>query len=254
MLFSEAPFLDRFAAARGAGFRVVEAHFPYEVPVDALVATLDATGLGLDLFNVPAGDFAAGERGVAALPDRVDEFRAGVGRAVAYAEALGTRKLTCLAGLRQQGVSWDAQYECLVENLGWAAATVAAHGITLHVEQLCQAEVPGFVIDTLGVAERVLDDVDAANLLLQFDIYHVQRAQGDVASQLRRLIGRIGHVQVADSPGRGEPGTGELNVGFLFAELDRLGYEGRVGLEYRPTRPTIESLSWIDAHGWSRDA
>jgi hydroxypyruvate isomerase len=253
LLFAEVAFLDRFAAAREAGFGIVEAQFPYEVPADALAARLRATGLALETFNVPGGDIAAGERGLTALPDRVEEFRAGVARGVDYAQAVGTRKLNCLAGIRQPGVAWETQYACLIDNLGWAASRVADHGITLHIEQVCQADVPGFLIDTLAVAERVLDDVGSENLLLQFDIYHVQRAQGDVASQIRRLIRRIGHVQVADSPGRGEPGTGELNIAFLLAELDRLGYDGRVGLEYRPTRPTLESLSWIEASGWSRD-
>lgn len=254
MLFPDLPLHERFAAARGAGFRVVEAQFPYEIAPDAVAATLEATGLTLDLFNLPAGDFAAGERGLASLPDRVDEFRASVERAAAYAATVGTTKLTCLAGNRQPGVSRDTQFACLVENLTWAARALAGRGITLHIETLCPPEAPDFLLHTLGAAEEVLDAVGDPNLRLQFDLYHVQRAQGDVTSQLRRLIARVGHVQVADSPGRGEPGTGELNVDFLFAELDRLGYDGRVGLEYRPTRPTIESLAWIEERGWSRDA
>jgi hydroxypyruvate isomerase len=252
MLFGEVPFLDRFEAAAAAGFRAVEVQFPYDLDVEALVRRLSATGLRLDMFNLPAGDFAAGERGLASLATRSDEFRGGVDTAIAYARATGTTRLNCLVGLRDESASWEAQEACLVDNLRWAVERLGDHGIALTLEQLCPQEAPGFFLSSLDVAERVLDDV-GGGLRLQFDVYHVQRAHGDVTAHLRRLFARIGHVQIADSPGRGEPGTGELHFPFILGELDRLGYPGRVGLEYRPTGPTTETLSWIEAQEWRRD-
>ncbi len=253
LLFGEVPFPERFSAAAACGFRSVEFLFPYDYQPAEIAGHLAAHDLVLDLFNLPAGDFAAGERGTAVFPARRTEFRAGVQEAVRYAAVLGTRKLNCLVGLRDPDDAPERQYDCLVENLAWAAAQVGAAGRTLHVEQLNPIETPGFLLDSLAVAERLLDDVASPHLRLQFDVYHVQRTQGDVVTALRRLAGRIGHVQIADSPERHEPGTGELNFGFILGELDRLGYRGRVGLEYRPTGPTPETLDWVTAHGWRID-
>jgi hydroxypyruvate isomerase len=251
-LFNELAFDQRFAAAAEAGFDSVECMFPYELGAERLTELLDRHGLRLDVFNLPAGDFAAGERGVAVASDRVAEFRDGVTTAVDLAGTLGTTKLNCLVGLRDPGADWDAQYACLVDNLAWAASRIADRGLTLHIEPLCQAEVPGFFLDSVALGERILDDVASPALRLQFDVYHVQRGQGDVVSTLRRTFDRIGHVQVADSPGRGAPGTGELNYNYIFAELDTLGYDGRVGLEYRPGVSTVDSLGWLVDNGWHR--
>jgi hydroxypyruvate isomerase len=249
-LFNEVGFDQRFAAAADAGFDTVECMFPYELTAETTADLLQRHGLRLDLFNLPAGDFASGERGVAALPDRIDEFRTGVGTALDYAERVGTTKLNCLVGLRDRAVDWDVQYSCLVDNLRWAVGRLGTRGVTLHVEPLCAAEVPGFFLDTVPLAERILTEVGSPDLKLQFDAYHVQRGQGDVVTALRRTFDQLGHVQVADSPERGAPGTGELNFNFVFAELDRLGYQGQVGLEYRPGGDTQASLAWLIANGW----
>ncbi len=251
-LFNEVPFEQRFQAAAEAGFETVECMFPYDLGAEATAELLRRHHLRMDLFNLPAGDFAAGERGVAVFGDRVDEFRDGVASALRMAERLETSKLNCLVGLRDLATDEGTQYQCLLDNLGWAASQVGPRGITLHIEPLCAAEVPGFYLDSVALAERVIDDVGSPDLKLQFDVFHVQRGQGDVVATLRRTIDRIGHVQVADSPDRGAPGTGELNFNYIFAELDRLGYAGRVGLEYRPGGPTGESLTWLIANGWHR--
>lgn len=249
-LFTESAFLERFAAAAAAGFDTVEVGFPYEYEPQALSDVLGRHGLRLDLFNLPAGDFAAGERGTAVDPARRAEFQAGVETALGYAAALGTRKVNCLVGKRDSSVPWEDQYRTMIDNLTWAATRTGAAGVTLHVEQLCAAEAPAFFLDSIDLVERVVDEVASPHLRIQFDVYHVQRGHGDVVSVLRRLIDRVGHVQIADSPGRGEPGSGELNYDYILGELDRLGYTGVVGLEYRPTRPTRESLEWLEANGW----
>jgi hydroxypyruvate isomerase len=249
-LFNEIPFEQRFEAAADAGFESVECMFPYDLGAERTAELLGRHHLRMDLFNLPAGDFAAGERGVAVFPDRVAEFRDGVARALDMAAHLGTSKLNCLVGLRDAASGEDEQYRCLVDNLTWAAEEIGARGVTLHIEPLCAAEVPGFFLDSVALAERILDDVASPHLKLQFDVFHVQRGRGDVVASLRASIDRIGHVQVADSPDRGAPGSGELNFNYVFAELDRLGYAGRVGLEYRPGGSTAESLTWLISNGW----
>jgi hydroxypyruvate isomerase len=252
-LFNEVPFPERFEAAANAGFDAVEFMFPYEHIEKQLGDLLERHGLGLDTFNLPAGDFAAGERGMAVFPGRRGEFKAGVETALRYAAALGTSKLNCLVGLRDPSLTWDEQYQCLVENLRWAADRIGREGVTLQIEPLSPPEVPNFFLDSVGLAERILEEIGSPDLRIQFDVYHVQRAQGDVVTALRRTIDLLGHVQVADSPGRGEPGSGELNFNYILTELDRLGYEGYVGLEYRPTQSTVESLNWLEGNGWHGD-
>ena len=247
--FNEVPFLERFGAAAALGFRAVEFMFPYEYAVDELDARLRDSGLVLDLFNLPAGDFAGGERGTAVFPARQTEFRTGVESALQYSTALGTTKLNCLVGLRDSALPWREQYDCLVRNLKWSAARVGAVGASLHIEQLNPIETPGFFLDSLALAERLVNEVGSPHLRLQFDVYHVQRTQGDVLTALHRLVDRVGHVQIADSPGRHEPGTGELHYPNILAELDRLGYRGRVGLEYKPSQTTAESLAWVREYG-----
>jgi len=246
MLFTEHPFLERFAAASRAGFEHVEFLFPYEHPAEAVRAALQDAGLEQALFNLPAGDWEAGERGIAAHPDRVEEFRAGVDRALEYAEALDCPRLNCLAGLRLDGTEDAAQWDALAANVGYAAERLAEHGRVLLVEPVNDKDVAGFFLPTTSDAIRLLDTVDHPNVRLQFDVYHVQRMEGDVTARLRALFSRNGHVQVADNPGRHQPGTGELNFAFLFDELDRLGYDGVVGLEYVPEPDTAGSLAWRD--------
>jgi len=246
MLFTEHPFLERFGAAAEAGFTQVEFLFPYDHPARDVRAALDDAGLELVLFNLPAGDWPAGERGLAALPDRVEEFRAGVEQALEYAAVLESPRLNCLAGLQQDGVGRDAQWRTLVENVRHAGDRVAAAGRTLLVEPVNDKDVEGFFLPTTTEAIALLDEVGDERIRLQFDIFHVQRVEGDVTPRLRALLDRIDHVQLADNPGRHQPGTGELNFDFLFDELDRLGYAGSVGLEYVPEPDTETSLAWYE--------
>lgn len=253
MLWTDVPFLDRFGRARAAGFTTVEYLFPYDHDTSALRAALDAHALRQDLFNLPAGDFAAGERGMAVDPARVEEFRRGVETALEVAEVLDPPKLNCLVGRRPAGVA-DAEMEaCLVENLRWAAERVGAAGRRLVIEPLNPVDAPGFALTSFAVARRIVEAVGSPHLGLQVDLYHLQRIQGEVIPTLRALAPIIGHVQVADPPRRGQPGTGELNYGTILAVLDEIGYAGRIGLEYAPIGDTDASLGWIEALGYRRD-
>jgi hydroxypyruvate isomerase len=245
MLFTEAPFLDRFALAAHAGFAAVECQFPYEAPAPEIRARLDAHGLRMVLHNLPAGDWAGGERGLAGLPGREDEFRAGVARAIDYAQALGVPQLNCLAGIAPPGADAALVRRTLVGNLRFAASRLADAGLRLLVEPINRFDIPGFIVNRSAQALALLDEVGAANAFLQYDVYHAQRMEGELAATLRAQLARIGHVQVADNPGRHEPGTGEIRFAFLFEELDRLGYAGWVGCEYRPRTTTEASLGWL---------
>ncbi len=245
-LWTELPFPDRFAAAREAGFDRVEYMFPYPYPAADLRSRLDDAALEQVLFNLPAGDWSAGDRGIASDPARVDEFRAGVDQAVAYAEALAVSQCNCLAGLRLDGVDPARQWSTLVENVRYAAQRLGVAGRRLLVEPVNTFDVPGFLLPTPEDALRLLDDVGDGEVLLQFDAYHVHRMGGDPVASLEALLGRVGHVQIADDPGRHQPGTGEIDFAALFALLDRAGYAGSVGLEYVPSPDTAGSLSWLE--------
>ncbi len=247
LLFDDAPFLDRFERAARAGFAAVEFQLPYAHPAAAIRERLAATGLACVLHNLPAGDWDAGERGIACLPGREAEFRAGVAQAIDYAQALGVPQLNCLAGLAPEGADPARLHACFVDNLRFAADALRAAGLGLLIEPINSHDMPGFFLNRSAQALAILDEVGAANLRLQYDCYHAQRMEGELAGTLRRHLARIGHVQVADNPGRHEPGSGEIAYGFLFAELDRLGYAGWVGCEYRPRGRTEEGLGWRDA-------
>ncbi len=247
MLFNEVEFLDRFAAAARAGFRGVEYLFPYDYPAEELKRRLDDNGLTQVLFNLPAGDWAAGERGIACHPDRVEEFREGVERAIAYARVLGNTQVNCLAGIKPEGVSDDQARATLVDNLRYAADKLAAAGILLIAEPINTRDIPGFFLNRTEQALALFDEVDSDNLKLQYDIYHMQIMEGDLAPTIETHLARIAHVQIADNPGRHEPGSGEIHYPFLFAHLDRLGYEGWVSAEYKPAGRTEEGLGWLDA-------
>lgn len=249
MLFTDLPFADRFAAAKAAGFTHVEFLFPYEHEPGRLAGLLQDNGLTQALFNLPAGDWAAGDRGIAAHPGRVDEFRVGIPKAVAYAKALGTPRLNCLAGKLLPGVSEAEQRACLVENLRFAADALAGHGLKLLVEFINRFDIPGFFLHRTDQTLAVIDEAGRDNIFLQYDIYHAQRSEGELAATIRAHIARIDHMQLADNPGRHEPGTGEINYPFLFAEIDRLGYPGVIGLEYVPAADTTASLAWIGQFG-----
>jgi hydroxypyruvate isomerase len=245
MLFNEVPFLERFERAARAGFQAVEFLFPYPYPAAELMARLKGNGLQLVLHNLPAGDWDAGERGIACLPDRMDEFRASVGRAIEYASALGAPQCNCLAGKAPAGADDAVLRKTLVANLRFAAAEFKRAGIKLLVEPINNYDIPGFWLNKTDRAISVIDEVDSDNLFLQYDVYHAQRYEGELAATMRRHFARIAHVQIADNPGRNEPGTGEIHYPFVFAELDRLGYAGWVGCEYKPATTTEAGLGWL---------
>lgn len=244
MLFGEKPFLDRFAAAKAAGFSGVEYLFPYDYDKADLREQLDEHGLVQVLHNLPAGNWAAGERGIAILPDRVDEFRDGVARAIGYAKALDCRQLNCLVGIAPRDADPFEMNEVLVENLRFAADALARERIKLLVEPINTLDIPGFFLNKTEQAVQLIADVRSSNLFIQYDIYHMQVMEGDIARSLQKHLPRIAHVQLADNPGRNEPGTGEINYPFLFRHLDTLGYRGWVGCEYKPKTTTIDGLGW----------
>ncbi|MBI5901480.1 MAG: hydroxypyruvate isomerase [Rhodocyclales bacterium] len=246
-LFTERPFLERFSAARAAGFAAVEFHFPYQFDRAALAEVVLTSGLDVVLFNLPAGDWAAGERGIACHPRRIAEFQDGVGLAIEYARLLGCPRLNCLAGIPPPGVSPEKARETLVENLRFAAAVTRRAGIGLLLEPLNTRDTPGFLVSTSDAGLALIAAAGHENLRLQYDIYHAQVMEGDLARRLEENLPRIGHIQLADNPGRHEPGTGEINFPFLFAHLDRLGYSGWIGCEYRPSAATGDSFGWMKA-------
>ena len=247
MLFTEHAFLDRFEHAAKAGFTAVEFLFPYGFQAADIKQRLDAHGLTLVLHNLPAGDWDAGERGIACLPDRVDEFRAGVARAIDYAKALGVPQLNCLAGKVPTGVDDVTLRRTLVANLRFAAAELDKAGLKLLIEPINNYDIPGFWLNHTALAISVLDEVGAANAFVQYDIYHAQRYEGELAATMTKYLARIGHIQIADNPGRNEPGTGEISYAFLFKHLDRIGYTGWIGCEYKPATTTEAGLDWRQA-------
>ncbi|MBK9408816.1 MAG: hydroxypyruvate isomerase [Gemmatimonadetes bacterium] len=247
MLFTEVPFLDRFARAAAAGFSAVEFLFPYPYAVGDLRAALDRHRLSLVLHNLPAGDWDAGERGIACLPGRTEEFRAGVETAIRYAQALGVPRLNCLVGKTPPGEDPARVHATLVDNVRHAANALDAAGLQLLVEAINPFDIPGFHLTTTAQVLALLDEVGSPNVRVQYDIYHAQRAEGELAGTLSRHLARIGHVQLADNPGRHEPGTGEINYPFLFAHLDRIGYDGYIGCEYKPAGVTEAGLGWMTA-------
>ena len=245
MMFNEAPFLERFDKAAAAGFKAVEFLFPYDYTVEQLNDALDRNKLQLVLHNLPAGDWAAGERGIACHPERVEEFRSGVGRAVTYATALGVKRLNCLAGIKPQNVSDADARRTLVENLKFAAPRLEAAGIKLLIEPINTFDIPGFFLNRTQQAIDIIRDTGADNIFLQYDIYHMQRMEGELARTIEQNLPLIAHLQLADNPGRNEPGTGEINYAFLFAFLDRIGYAGWIGCEYKPATTTTAGLGWV---------
>lgn len=244
MLFTEAPFIERFGRAARAGFAQVECQFPYEATPEAIQAELQAHGLSLILHNLPAGNWAGGERGIACHPDRVEEFNRGVDQAIAYATVLGVKKINCLAGIKPAGVSDEQARSTLVANLRLAARRLAEHGIDLLIEPINTFDIPGFFVSTTAQGLSILDEVGAANAFIQYDAYHMQRMEGELAATLSKHLARIGHIQIADNPGRNEPGTGEINYSFLFAHLQRIGWNGSIGCEYKPAAGTEAGLGW----------
>ena len=244
MMFNEVDFIDRFAAAAEAGFKGVEYLFPYDYDKDDLRAALDEHGLAQVLHNLPAGDWDAGERGIACHPDRVGEFRDGVGRAIDYATTLGCDQVNCLAGVAPSEVRSETLRETFVSNLAFAAGELESAGITLLIEAINTRDIPGFFLRNTSQALAIIEDVGSENLKLQYDIYHMQIMEGDLTPTIEGNLPMIRHMQLADNPGRNEPGTGEINYPFLFDAIDKMGYDGWIGCEYKPRTTTVEGLQW----------
>jgi hydroxypyruvate isomerase len=245
MMFAEHDFLDRFAAAADAGFLGVEYLFPYEFPAGEIAVRLCERGLTQTLFNMPPGDWQAGERGLACLPGRQNEFREGVETALRYAETLHCERLHALAGIIDPDADRETCRTIYIENIAWAARRLESEGRTLLIEQINTRDMPGYFLSTTAEARGVIDEIGAPNLRLQLDLYHAQIMEGDLATKLESLIDYIGHVQIAGVPDRHEPDVGEVNYSFLFDRLDALGYDGWVGCEYRPKAGTVEGLGWF---------
>ncbi len=244
MLFNEVPFMERFEAAAKAGFKHVEFLFPYAFPAADIKARLDDNGLSLVLHNLPAGDWDAGERGIACHPDRVEEFRTGVAKAIEYAKVLGVKQLNCLVGKVPAGADDKAVHQTMVENLRFAAGELKNAGLRLLIEPINTFDIPGFALNRTEQALALMDEVGSDNLFVQYDIYHAQRMEGELGATLEKNLARIGHIQLADNPGRNEPGTGEINYPFLFKLIDRIGYTGTIGCEYKPAGTTEAGLGW----------
>lgn len=248
MLFNEVPFLERFALAKTAGFKAVEFLFPYAYSTEEIKSALDNNALKLVLHNLPAGDWEAGERGIACHPDRVNEFRSGVAKAIEYATYLHVGQLNCLAGKAPVGVEAKLLHDTFVSNLQYAASELKKVGLKLLIEPINTFDIPGFYLSKTEQGIAILDAVGADNAFLQYDIYHAQRMEGELANTIQKHLSRIAHIQLADNPGRNEPGTGEIHYDYLFGLLDRLGYAGYIGCEYKPLKSTAAGLGWMDQY------
>jgi hydroxypyruvate isomerase len=251
MLYTDSPFMDRFSRAKASGFQFVEYMSPYEHEIAELARNLRQHGLTQVLFNLPAGDWGAGDRGIAAHPDRIPEFRRGVTTAIKIAQALGVPQMNCLVGKRDGSIPLEEQRRVMVENLRHAAEELAKANIRLLIEMLNPFDVPGFLIASPRGAFAVQDEVRSPNLKIQYDVYHAQRTEGDLGRTIQANLERIGHMQIADNPGRHQPGTGEINYRFLLSFLDRVGYEGYIGVEYAPEGTTEQSLGWVREYGYT---
>ena len=249
MMFTEVDFMDRFDAAAKAGFKGVEFLFPYDFNYDQIVEKIQANKLEIVLHNLPAGDWAGGERGITCHPDRVNEFQDGVGKGIEAAKKLGVKQLNALAGKVPEGVSPDKAHATFVSNLKFAAEKLKGEGLRLISEPINTFDIPGFFLTGTQQAVDIIKEVGSDNLFIQHDIYHMQRMEGELANTIKANIGLIKHMQLADNPGRNEPGTGEINYKFLFKFIDDLGYDGWIGCEYKPLTTTEAGLGWLKAHG-----
>ena len=245
MLYPQHEFLDRFAAAAADGFEAVEFLFPYDYSANELKQRLSDNGLVQALFNAPPGDWAAGERGIATLPGREDEFRSGFDRALEYAAVLGNTRVHVMAGLLAAESDRARHHSVYLQNLAYAADQAGKAGITVLLEPINTRDMPGFFLNRQDQAQAICNEVGATNLKVQFDCYHCQIVEGDLATTLRRDFDRIGHIQIAGVPDRHEPDQGEVNYPYLFELMDHLGYDGWVGCEYRPKGDTSTGLQWL---------
>lgn len=247
MLFNEDPFLDRFQKAASAGFKAVEFLFPYAYKAEEIKNQLDQNHLELVLHNLPAGDWDAGERGIACLPDRVEEFHAGVAKAIEYAQILGVQQLNCLAGKAPSAIDPQILHNTFVSNLQFAAGELRKANLRLLIEPINTFDIPGFFLSKTKQAIQIIEEVGADNAFVQYDIYHAQRMEGELCNTIEQNLSKIAHIQLADNPGRNEPGSGEINYAHLFQFLDCIGYKGWIGCEYKPATTTEAGLGWINA-------
>ncbi len=247
MMYNEVPFLERFAACAADGFAAVEFLFPYAHPARQIRDELDRHGLQQVLFNAPPGDFEAGERGIASLPGRQEEFREGIDRAIEYAKALDCPRVHVMAGLVRRESERVAQREIYVDNLAWAAKRLGEAGLMTLIEPINTRDIPGFLLNTQADAHAIVERIGAANLKVQMDLYHCQIVEGDLATRIRKYLTGVGHIQIAGVPQRHEPDLGEVNYPYLFALLDELAYDGWIGCEYRPRAGTSAGLGWLRA-------
>ena len=245
LLFTEYDFLDRFETAARAGFDAVECQLPYPFDKDTIADQLATNGLQMVLHNIPVGDWAAGERGIACLPDRIGEFQDGVGLAITYAKTLGCNQLNCLAGIPGAETDDDVTKQTLIDNLKFAANELNKQNIRLLTEPVNTIDNPGFYLHSTQQALDIIRQVDSDNLFLQYDIYHMQIMEGDLACKIENNLDKIKHMQLGDNPGRHEPGTGEINFEFLFRHIDQIGYDGWIGCEYFPKADTESGLIWV---------
>lgn len=249
MLFQEIPFLDRFDACRQAGFKAVEFPWPYAYSTGELQAGLKDSRLELILFDFPVGDWEAGDRGWATEPDSIRLFRDGVELALGYAAELNVKKITCLVGKRLPDVTFAEQWAVLVKNLQLACDRCRRQGVTVLCEIFNEDDHPGFFLTSTRQALDLLEAVGRANCRILYDVYHMQKTEGNLTGTVRRHLDSIGHIQIADVPGRHQPGTGEINYRFFLHALERMGYTGWVGLEYIPEGSTLDSLAWVKTVG-----
>lgn len=250
MMFQEHAFLDRFAAAADAGFTAVEYLFPYDHAPDEIAAKLGHYGLTQALFNLPPGDWAKGERGVAALPGRFDEVKQNLARALPYIQASGVARVHLMSGLAERT---DARaIAAYRQSVAWCAEQLAHRGVDLLIEPINSRDMPGYFLNDFGFAEALIAELGLPNLKLQFDVYHRQIIHGDVTMGLRKAMPITGHIQIASVPSRNEPDGEELNYPFIFEELDRLGFDGFVGCEYRPRGTTVDGLGWFAPYKGAR--
>jgi len=245
MMFNEVGFLERFGAAAKAGFRGVEFLFPYDFPAAQIREQLDKHNLQMVLFNMPPGNFAAGDRGLACDPAKVGEFQDNIGQTLDYAKALGATQIHCMAGLKPRGVGEDKLRETYIANLQFAGKELAKQNLKLLIEGINTRDIPGFYLNYSRQAFDIMHYANVPNLLFQYDIYHMQIMEGDLATTVEKNLAKIGHMQLADTPGRHEPGTGEINYPFLFQFFDKIGYKGWIGCEYRPAAKTEDGLGWL---------
>ena len=249
MMFQDLGFLERFDAAAWAGFAGVEFLFPYDHAPEAVAAALHRNRLSLALFNTVPGDWGGGERGIAALPGREEEFRAGVDKAIVYARVTGCPLIHAMAGLWPEGRNKAEGERVYLDNLRWAADRAAAAELTVVIEPINTRDIPGYFLNYTAQAMRIIEKVGRANLKLQLDLYHVQIMEGDLAAKVRTLAGAYPHVQIAGNPGRHEPDVGEIHYPYLFDLLDEIGYRGWIGCEYRPKGDTVAGLGWAAKYG-----